>query len=468
MGSRWPRLARSGAGADNVQAMRRPTFLLATLGLVLAGFLLGASPVAAQEGQGPRVEVFEAGGVLDASTLDALRENLAGARERGTTLFLIQLDSFGGLGVTPEEARRVVAEAGVPVAVWVGPRQAQAAGAAAFLLAGADVVGASHEARIGPALPAELGRGRDAAAERAAFDSSGLPEAVAARTITGAQAVRNGLADYEAESLPDAVARLDGREAGGQTLSVEGFQVRFLSRSLPDRVRHGLANPTIAYLMILAAACCLAFEWFQPGFGVAGVAGLLVAALAAWALVILPTNWLALAALLAGLVVFTLDTAMGGLGLGTLAAAALTGAGSWWLFSSPSPLLRLDGRLAALGVAWCLIYWVAILTVTLRGQRTIPPAGEALVGAHGIVRSMLNPGGIVVIDGAVWRAHLIDDEGSLPTGQKVVVERVVGGILHVRPENPGAVRRPGQKRRDASAAPAGEQAAAVEGTQRDA
>jgi membrane-bound serine protease (ClpP class) len=421
-------------------SLRRIASLLCAAGALLA--TLGVLPARAQEGQrgGPVVEVFEASGVLDASVLGALRRDLAGAPGRGARVFLIQLSSFGGLGVDPAEVRRTVAGAGVPVAVWVGPRQADAAGTATFLLAGADVVAVARDARIGPALPAELGRRRDPAAEQALFASSGLPAAVGRSAVTGAAAEAAGLADYQAESLPDAVRRLDGQRVDGRPLEVTGFQVRFLSRSLVDRVRHGLANPTLAYLLLLAAAACLSFEWFQPGFGVAGAAGLACVLLAAVSLAVLPTNWLALAVLLAGQAVFTVDAAVGGLGLATAGAAGLTAAGSWWLFASPSPLLRVDGRLAVLGVLWSLAWFVVILTVLLRSQRQAPMGTEALVGSRGVVRSMLNPGGIVVVDGAMWRASLAAGDGSLGTGQRVRVQAVVDGILQVEPEDPAAVR----------------------------
>jgi membrane-bound serine protease (ClpP class) len=164
------------------------------------------------------------------------------------------------------------------------------------------------------------------------------------------------------------------------------------------------------------------------------------ALLAAWSLAVLPTNWLALAALLAGQALFCVDAAVGGLGLGTAGAAALTAAGSWWLFSSPSPLLRVDGRLAALGVAWSLAWFVVVLTVVLRSQRQAPMGTEALVGSRGVVRSILNPGGIVVVDGAMWRARLAGGDGSLGTGQRVTVDAVVDGILQVTPDDPAAVR----------------------------
>jgi membrane-bound serine protease (ClpP class) len=417
--------------------MRRAASLLCLAGVLLA--VLGVAPAGAQQ-DGPVVEVFEASGVLDASVLGALRRDLAGAERREARVFLIQLSSFGGLGVDPAAVRAVVADARVPVAVWVGPRAATAAGTAALLLAGADVVGVSRQARIGPALPAELGRGRDPGAEAALAAASGLPAAVARGTLDGAAAEAAGLADYQAESLPDAVRRLDGQPADGRPLEVTGFRVRFLSRSLLDRVRHGLANPGLAYLLVLAAAACLAFEWFQPGFGVAGAAGLVCALLAAWSLAVLPTNWLALAVLLAGQALFTVDAALGGLGLATGGAAALTAAGSWWLFSSPSALLRVDGRLAALGVLWSLAWFVVILTVVLRNQRDAPMGTEALVGSRGVVRSILNPGGIVVVDGGMWRARLAAGDGSLGTGQRVTVDAVVDGILQVRPDDPAAVR----------------------------
>src|SRR6266545_3088331 len=345
------------------RAMRRSfsMLLLIALGVLVLGGVAPAGAGAAQSA--PRVEVFEASGVIDASVLGALRRDLAGAERRGAAVLLIQLDSFGSLGVDPADLVGTVEAARVPVAVWVGPRSARAAGAATFLLAGADVVAVSRDARVGPALPAELGRGRRPQAE----------ERLVAETKLPAQVERAGAGGAQAEAL----------------------------------------------------------------------------GLAAYALVVLPTNWLALGVLLAGFGLFSIDAAVGGLGLGTAAATALTAAGSWWLFSSPSPLLRLDGRLAAAGVAWSVLWFVVLLTVLLRSQRQLPLGTEALVGARGVVRSMLNPGGIVTVEGAMWRADLIGG-GSLATGQRVAVEAVREGILQVGAEDPGAVRpsrRRGRHRR---------------------
>jgi len=432
--------------------MRRRAPLLAALCLVLLS-LLGTAPATAQptpdpQADTPVIDVLQLSGVLDGPQLGALQGAIRAGPGRGLDVLLVQLDSPGGLGVDPARVLATVRDAPVPVAVWVGDRAARAQGSAALLVAGADVVATSRQAVIGPALPAELGRGRRADAERRVVAGSGLPAAVVDGRLDGAGALAAGLADYEAESLPDAISRLDGRRtADGRTLSIgQAYRLTFLDRSLVDRARHGLANPTLAYLLVLGAACSLAFEWLQPGFGVAGIAGLVLAALAVYALIVLPTNWLAFGALAAGLVVFSIDTAVGGLGFGTLSATALTAAGSWWLFSSPSPLLRVDWRLVVIGVLWCLVYWVGVLTVTLKARRSVPEGTEALVGSRGVVRSMLNPGGIVVIEGAMWRARLAEGDGApaenwlLPTGQRVEVIAVADGILQVVPGDPGALR----------------------------
>src|SRR6266542_3161165 len=84
-----------------------------------------------------------------------------------------------GAGAAQSAPRVEVFEASrVPVAVWVGPRSARAAGAATFLLAGADVVAVSRDARVGPALPAELGRGRRPQAEERLVAETKLPAQV--------------------------------------------------------------------------------------------------------------------------------------------------------------------------------------------------------------------------------------------------------------------------------------------------
>jgi membrane-bound serine protease (ClpP class) len=59
---------------------------------------------------------------------------------------------------------------------------------------------------------------------------------------------------------------------------------------------------------------------------------------------------------------------------------------------------------------------------------------EELAGATAEVRSPLDPEGQVFVQGTVWRARLLNDEGSVPVGGRVRVESVDGLTLMVRPE----------------------------------
>ena len=59
---------------------------------------------------------------------------------------------------------------------------------------------------------------------------------------------------------------------------------------------------------------------------------------------------------------------------------------------------------------------------------------EELAGATAEVRSSLTPEGQVFVQGSVWRARLVNSEGSVPVGGRVRIESVDGLTLMVRPE----------------------------------
>jgi membrane-bound serine protease (ClpP class) len=86
--------------------------------------------------------------------------------------------------------------------------------------------------------------------------------------------------------------------------------------------------------------------------------------------------------------------------------------------------------LAVIGAA------VVALTLTkgmAARRRRISTGSEGIVGHLGVVRRWIDPGGTVLVDGALWRARLsLPDEAPLAEGDHVVVERVNGLTLCVR------------------------------------
>jgi membrane-bound serine protease (ClpP class) len=74
--------------------------------------------------------------------------------------------------------------------------------------------------------------------------------------------------------------------------------------------------------------------------------------------------------------------------------------------------------------------WVTGKAVQTRHRR-VRTGAEEMLGAHGVVRSALDPVGHVFVDGALWRAR---SEQPLPEGQQVVVDDIEGLTLTVSPE----------------------------------
>ena len=75
--------------------------------------------------------------------------------------------------------------------------------------------------------------------------------------------------------------------------------------------------------------------------------------------------------------------------------------------------------------------WVMSKAVQAR-HREVRTGSEELIGAHGSVRSRLDPVGHVFVKGALWRAHTADDR-PIEVGEEVAVEAIDGLTLTVAP-----------------------------------
>lgn len=402
--------------------------------LVLAGLVVGllsVSAAGAQDGQ-PTVTIAEVDGLLDRPIAGFLTDVITEAQVSGDEVVVVALDSAGGLRVSGRELTALIEASEVPVVVWIGPPGAVAAGAAAAVAGAAHVLALAPGSTLGPTQPADL---HDGAPTGTAVTVSAEGLAVDDRPAAGARvlsetAIRDaGLADLVVPRLDDLLNELDGRTvmvAGDRrVLDVDpaGAQVRFANPGLLRQMLHGLANPSLAYLLLLTGALALAFELFQPGFGVAGVSGVGLLSFGIYGMVALPVAWWAFALLAVGLALLAVDLAMGGLGALTAAGTVLVGVGSWFLFTGPQ-LVTLPGWLALLGAMSALLFFVPVMTMVLRAQGSQAMAGaDQVVGKPGVVRSMLNPEGHVFVDGALWRARAPDAAGKVKTGTPV---RVVG------------------------------------------
>jgi membrane-bound serine protease (ClpP class) len=319
----------------------------------------------------------------------------------------------------------------VPVAVWVGPSGARAYGGATVLLRAAAVAGMAPSTRTG----------------RFPEGPPGHP-LTTDRSVTAETAKAQGAIDVIAPTLGEFVVGLDGMEVGGRKLSTarvvtEGRvlrrqaagDVRFAQLGLLERVLHGTARPSVAYLLLVVGLLLVVFEFFTAGIGLAGLTGAVVLVLSSYGLGALPTRAPGLGLIAVGVVGLAVDVQTGAPRAWTVIGTVALLLGSWRLFPGD---LAVPWLTIVLVVAGAVLLMVAGMASMLRARFSTPTIGrEGMIGRMGQATTGIAPEGMVLLDGATWRART-NRATPIPSGEPVRVVAIDGLLLEVEPEVGGA------------------------------
>ena len=405
------------------------------LGSVLSLLGPAAAATAAAQPEGSRaVYVIEVTGRLDRIQADFVARSLRDAARAGDEVVVVQLDSPGDLldeGELDALAFRV-SHSGVPVAVWVGPSGSRAYGGATVLLRAAGVAGMAPSTRTG----------------RFPDGPAGHPLTTSA-TVQAETAQEQGAIDFVAPTLGEFVVGLDGREVGGRKLSTARVvpdgrvqaagDVRFAQLGLVERVLHATARPSVAYLLLLVGLLLIVFEFFTAGIGLAGLAGSLSLVLSSYGLAALPTRWSGLALVVVGVLGLAVDVQAGAPRSWTVIGTVALLIGSWRLFPGD---LAVPWLTIVPVVAGAVLLMVAGMASMLRARFSTPTIGrEAMIGRMGEAATGIAPEGMVLLDGATWRART-NRATPISSGDPVRVVAIDGLLLEVEPEV-GAARDAG-------------------------
>ncbi len=204
-----------------------------------------------------------------------------------------------------------------------------------------------------------------------------------------------------------------------------------------------LANPNVAYLLLVLGLLGIVAEAVTPGAGFPGVAGVLCLLLSFYGLLRLPTNWIGLGLIVAGIVMFLVDIKVAGwaLSIGALVAFAL---GSLLIFtpfwiepSGAAPVARLNPWLIVGATGGVGAFFFLGLAAAVKAQfRPVAVGTETLVGQTGVVKQDLAPQGIVHVRGEEWSA-VSAIGATLPAGTPIRVLSVDGLTLRVQAEGQG-------------------------------
>jgi membrane-bound serine protease (ClpP class) len=200
--------------------------------------------------------------------------------------------------------------------------------------------------------------------------------------------------------------------------------------ALRQKIINVLADPNIAYLLLMAGILGLYMEFSNPGVIFPGVAGGIALLLALTSFQILPINYAGLMLILLGLSLLVGEAflpSFGVLGIGGVISLTL---GSLLLFDTKGSDLVLDRAIVFAAVGTLSVFILVVGYLVVQAHRRKPTLGmEGLMGEVGEVRVKLNPTGKIFIRGEYWNT---EGDGEIDVGEKVQVVGFEGMLLKVK------------------------------------
>ena len=405
---------------------------------------------------------------IDPATQRWVSSALDDAASQHAKLAIIRLDTPGGLSDSMRTIIQDMAAAPMPVVVYVSPNGARAGSAGAYITEAADVAAMAPVTNIGSATPIAIGPGGEsqdlsrkikndaAAGMRALASAHGRNAHLAsllvtqAKNLTAQEALKDNLIDVIAPDQATLLQKLNGFHVQGpkqQVLDTSGLVVQNHDMPFIYQVLEVLVNPNVAYLLLLVGILGLIVEAFSPGLIAPGTIGVISLLLGLYGSFQLPVSLAGVLLLLAGIAMI--------IGEAHLPTHGILGASGIAAFIA-SGLLLYDTNTSAFEISPVVVVIVGLLLggalavavqKAVKARREPKRTGwEEMVGAIGEVREPLEPVGQVFVQGALWRARLVDADGddrrALERGSRVRVESVEGLTLHVSPAAVAHVAEP--------------------------
>lgn len=255
-------------------------------------------------------------------------------------------------------------------------------------------------------------------------------------SITAQEALEKKVVELIARDREDLLNQLEGRTVTINdeeiTLHTKDISVKEIDMTPRQKFFNVLANPNIAYILLILGFYGIFFELLHPGSAVPGVMGAIFLILAFYSMQTLPTNYAGLALLLLGLILLIAEAFVPGFGLLTLGGVVCTILGSMLLFDSVEPFLRVSPGLIIGFTLGSVIIAVFLLRFIFKAYKRKALGGkEGLIGEKGIAQSDLGMGreGKIYVHGELWNA---ESDEKIKKGEKVVVTEVDGLTVKVK------------------------------------
>ncbi|MFZ2444759.1 MAG: nodulation protein NfeD [Syntrophobacteraceae bacterium] len=365
---------------------------------------------------------------------------------------VILLDTPGGLMTSMRGIAQAILNSAVPIVVYVSPSGAQAASAGVFVTAAADIAAMAPGTNIGAAHPVTGGGGDlpTSMSEKVLNDMRAFARSIAAQrgrnaewledsikssvSATADEAFSQNVIDLVADDLPALLSKLDGwqlrRDGRTVVLNTRDIEQRFIKPGWSYSILRIIANPNLAYILLMIGLAGLYFELSNPGAVFPGVIGGISLILALYAMQTLPVNYAGFLIILLAVIFFIVEIKVASYGMLSFAGVLCLVLGSLMLFRYPDEPMQLAWSVFLPTVGIISLFFATIAALAYRAQASTPQTGvEALVGQVAEVRLDIDPEGKVFVNGELWNAQA---EEKIGAGEKVEVVAVHNLKLKVK------------------------------------
>jgi membrane-bound serine protease (ClpP class) len=369
-------------------------------------------------------------------------------------LVILTLDTPGGLDTSMRQIIAKIVNARTPVAAFVGPSGARAASAGFLIALSCDIFAMAPGTSTGAAHPVGLsltGQAMDKTMEeKVTNDAAAYVRSIAEKrgrnvrmaedavrkslSYTEKEALDGGLIDLVARSEDELVARLDGRtikrfDGTEQVLALAGKPVVERPMTFRQRFLLTIANPNLAFILLLIGLVGLYFEFAHPGAILPGVLGGICLLLAVFAFQILPINYVGLGLVLLAIILFILEIKVQSFGMLAVGGIIAMIIGALMLIKAPVPEMRPSlAYVLPVVIAFSGIVLFLLMLVFKAHRRPSFSGREGMIGEIGAARTDLSPSGRVFVHGELWEAEA---DGPVRAGDRVKVLEVRGLRLRV-------------------------------------